>query len=304
MKRLWKLGAVLLALALVAAACGDDSDSETTVGTAATTTTSTAPAGAVPDLVEDGKLILVTTGNFPPFTKINESTGDNEGYSVDIAKEIASRLGLELELPTIDFVAELEGLAQGLYDMADSGINPSAERQALGFVFSIPMTSTGIIGQVRAEDAATSPGLTIGGMAGLNVGGIQGSRQELFVLDNEAALGYDEYLGFTGAAEALTALRQGRVDVLSQDIFVASRAAADFDDLAVAGPTVEAAPLSITYREGSEAKRDAIDVVIKQMLADGAIAEIQKEWFGSCIPVPDDINAAPPYTDLPGGDCS
>ena len=90
MKRVSKVGALLFALALVAAACGSD-DADTTVPAAATTTT--AAPGAVPDLVEEGKLILVTTGNFPPFTKINESTGDNEGYSVDIAKEIARRLG-------------------------------------------------------------------------------------------------------------------------------------------------------------------------------------------------------------------
>ena len=303
MKRVSKVGALLFALALVAAACGSD-EADTTVPAAATTTTTTAAVGAVPDLVEEGKLILVTTGNFPPFTKINESTGDNEGYSIDVAKEIAKRLGLELELPTVDFVAELEGLAQGLYDMADSGIWPNQARQDAGFVFSIPMTSTGIIAQVRTEDAATSPGLELGAMAGLKVGGIQGSSQEKFVLDNADALGYDEYLGFTGAAEGLTALRQGRVDVLSQDTLVAGFASVTFDDLAVAGPTVEAHPLSITFREGTEAKRDAIDVVIRQMIADGAIAEIQKEWFGTCLPVPDDINAVGPYTTLPGGDCS
>ena len=301
MKRTWKLGAVFLALALVAAACGSD-EADTTAPPAATTTT--VAASAVPGLVEEGKLILVTTGNFPPYTNINESTGDNEGYSIDVAKEIASRLGLELELPTVDFVAELEGLANGLYDMADSGIWPNQARQDAGFVFSIPMTSTGIIAQVRTEDAATSPGLEFGAMAGLKVGGIQGSSQEKFVLDNEAALGYDEYLGFTGAAEGLTALRQGRVDVLSQDTLLAGFASVSNEDLSVAGPTVEAHPLSITFREGTEAKRDAIDVVIRQMIDDGAIADIQKKWFGTCLPIPDDINAVAPYTTLPGGDCT
>ena len=293
MKRISKLGAVFFALVLVATACGSDDDADTTTA-----------APSVPDLVKEGTLILVTTGNFPPFTSINESTGDNEGYSIDVAKEIASRLELTLELPTVDFVAELEGLSQGLYDMADSGIWPNQARQDSGFVFSTPMTSTGIIAQVRAEDAATSPGLEVGAMAGLNVGGIQGSSQEAFVLDNAAALGYEEYFAFTGAAEGLTALRQGRVDVLSFDTLVAGAASVSNEDLAVAGPTVEAHPLSITYRTGTEAKRDAIDVVIRQMIDDGAIADIQKKWFGTCLPIPDNINAVAPYTTNPGGDCS
>lgn len=296
-----KLLMAVIALALIVAACGGDETTPTTEGT--TATTAAPEAGAVPDLVEEGKLILVTTGNFPPFTKINESTGENEGYSIDIGKEIAQRLGLELELPTVDFVAELEGLQNGLYDMADSGIWPNQARQDAGFVFSTPMTSTGIVAQVRAEDAATSPGLTMGAMGGLKVGGIQGSSQEKFVVDNQDALGYDEYLGFTGAAEGLQALRQGRVDVLSQDTLVAGFASVTFDDLAVAGPTVEAHPLSITFREGNEAKRDAVDVAIKAMIADGTLAEIQKKWFGSCIPVPSDINEPPPYETNPAGDC-
>jgi hypothetical protein len=44
-------------------------------------------------------------------------------------------------------------------------------------------------------------------------------------------------------------------------------------------------------------------VVINEMLADGTVARLQTKWFDRCIPVPDDINAAEPYTTMPGGDC-
>ena len=303
-KTSWRLAAFLLAFALVAAACGDDDDAATTTtggDAAATTTTATAaPPESVSGLVEDGKLIVVTTGNFPPFTLINVDTGENEGYSIDLAREVATRLGLELELPTVDFVAELEGLASGLYDIADSGIWPNEARQEAGFVFSRPMTSTGIIAQVRAEDEGSAG---FANVTGLTIGGIQGSSQEKFVLDGEAELGYAEYLGFAGAAEALTGLRQGRVDLLVQDSLVAGFVAVQNDDLAVAGPTVLAHPLSFTYQNGNEAKRDAIDVAINALIADGTLAELQQKWFGRCIPVPDDINQVEPYTTLPGGNC-
>ena len=86
-----RLAVVLIALALVAAACGDSDDTTTTAAAAAATTTTEAIAEA-PDLVEDGKLIVVTTGNFPPFTMINVDTGANAGYSIDLAAEVAARL--------------------------------------------------------------------------------------------------------------------------------------------------------------------------------------------------------------------
>jgi len=249
--------------------------------------------------VEEGKLIVATTGNFPPFTAIDPDTGDNIGYTIDLAREVANRLGLELELPTVDFVAELEGLTQGLYDIADSGIWPTAERQE-SFAFSRPITSTGIVAQVRAEDSGTDG---LADLTGLKAGGIQGSSQEAYILDNADALGYSEYLGFTGAGEGLLALKQGRVDALSQDTLVAGFASVNDPELGVAGPTVAAHPLSFAFRLDEESLRDAIDVVINEMIADGTVAEIQKAWFNTCIPVPDDINQAGPYTVMPAGDC-
>jgi cystine transport system substrate-binding protein len=315
MKRQFRLlPAALAAFALIAGACGSDDEPAADTAPVATEAEAeaeaeaddeTADAGgdesaaAVPGLVEDGKLIVVTTGNFPPFTSIDPDSGDNVGYTIDIVREVADRLGLELELPTVDFVAELEGLDQGLYDIADSGIWPTPERQE-AFLFSRPMTSTGIIAQVRTEDAG-SEGLA--DLTGLDVGGIQGSSQEAYLLDNEATLGYASYSGFTGAGEALTALKQGRVAVLSQDTLVAGFASVNDPELAVAGPTVEAHPLSLAFRLGNEDKRDAVDAALNEIIADGTLAEIQNNWFNSCIPVPGDNNQDEPYTVLPAGDC-
>jgi hypothetical protein len=39
------------------------------------------------------------------------------------------------------------------------------------------------------------------------------------------------------------------------------------------------------------------------MIADGTLAEIQKKWFNTCIPVPDHNNQEEPYTTMPAGDC-
>jgi len=123
-RRRWpRMAGLLFSFALVVAACSpSDGDATATTGEVEPVTTQATASSDVPGLVEEGKLLVVTTGNFPPYTMINEASGDNEGYSIDLAREVADRLGLELELPTVDFVAEMEGLASGLYDIADSGI--------------------------------------------------------------------------------------------------------------------------------------------------------------------------------------
>lgn len=307
--RLRLIVSIIAVLALVAAACGDD-DADTTTATtvAATTTTAasgttaaatTVPAGSLDEfLVTPGTLTLVTTGNFPPFTLINAETGDVEGYSLDVGREVARRLGLEFATPTVDFVAELEGLQAGLYDIADSGIWPTTTRQET-FIFTRPMTSAGFIALVRAEDAG-SAGLD--GIAG-KAGAIQGSIHEQWTIENEATLGYDEYVPFAGAAEAELALKQGRIDVWVIDSLVGAARALGDPELEVTGPTLNAHPLSMTFRPDSEGLRDAIDPVLDSMIADGTLASAQVRWFGRCIEVPDDINSEPPYTRLPAGNC-
>ena len=84
---------------------------------------------------------------------------------------------------------------------------------------------------------------------------------------------------------------------------LAGFAALNDPELAVAGPTVAAHPLSLAFQLGNEGKRDAIDAVLNEMIADGTLAEIQTAWFGRCIPVPDEINEEGPYTTFPTGDC-
>ena len=303
-----RLAALAFALVLVSAACGGDDGSDTTVApdtTGATTTagpTTTIAAGALDEyLVTPGTLTLVTTGNFPPFTRINEESGDVEGYSLDVGAEVASRLGLDFATPTVDFVAELECLQSGLYDIADSGIWPTQERQAAGFAFSRPMTSAGFIALVRTGSAGElAAGLEMD-MAGLKVGAIQGSIHEQWTIENEATLGYDEYVPFAGAAEAFTGLKQGRVDMVTSDSVLASFNANEDPELEVVGATINAHPLSMTFRQDSQPLIDAINPVLEAMLSDGTLAEIQLKWFGRCLAVPDDINQEPPYDKLPTG---
>ncbi|MDX1690065.1 MAG: transporter substrate-binding domain-containing protein, partial [Acidimicrobiia bacterium] len=120
-------------------------------------------------------------------------------------------------------------------------------------------------------------------------------------ITNEGDLGYDEYVPFAGAAEAFTGLKQGRVDVLTSDSVLASFNANEDAELAVTGPTINAHPLSMTFRQESQPLIDAINPILDEMIADGTLAEIQLKWFGRCIAVPDTIDSQPPYDQLPAG---
>src|SRR3712207_283813 len=101
----WRwLVAMLAALTLLGAACGGGDDGEDTgatgtgSGTEAEPDVEEFPAGpAMAKIQERGTLIAGVKYDVPPFGFKNPQNDAIEGFDVDIAQEIADRLGVELE---------------------------------------------------------------------------------------------------------------------------------------------------------------------------------------------------------------
>ena len=78
--------------------------------------------------VEAGKLHMATNAAFPPYEMITDD-GSFEGIDVEIATEIAKKLGLELVVDDQDFIAALTAAANGQSDIAMAGITVNEERK-------------------------------------------------------------------------------------------------------------------------------------------------------------------------------
>jgi hypothetical protein len=85
--------------------------------------------------IENGKLIVATNAAFPPFEYWLDDT--MVGIDIDIAKELANRLGLSLELRNMEFTDVVPNVANGYADIAIAGFVPTAERwEQVNFVQS------------------------------------------------------------------------------------------------------------------------------------------------------------------------
>lgn len=125
--------ALSLAMVLSLAACGDDSAK--TPGTKAPETApvsgTTAPEGdgSLQRVLDAGKLTLGAEGNWIPYVYNEDGTGELTGFEVEIAKEVASRLGVEAEFNISDsWDPVMAGLDAGRYDAVFCGVNPKPER--------------------------------------------------------------------------------------------------------------------------------------------------------------------------------
>lgn len=281
-----RLMATVMIIGLALGGCG---------GSDATTSGDTDEGTQIEGLVKPGTLIMATTGNFPPFTFIG-TDGEVQGYSIDIGEELAERLGLEFESPTVDFVAELQGLAAGKYDLADSGIWPTEERQE-EFLFSVPVASTGFVATTLNDNLDKVTGLD--DLEGLRVGAVQGSTREEWLIENEDSLGYASYKGYPGASQALLDLENARIDLIVDDPLLALYYIKENPgEVTTAGDVTLEHPLSLALNIEATDVQTAVDEVLAEMIEDGTLLELQEKYWDRAIPVPADINDEPPYPTL------
>ena len=85
-----------------------------------------APLAAVADLAPTGRLRAVINYGNPILARKDEATGQPKGVSVDLARQLAQRLGVEAELVTVPSAGEsVEALAGGRVDVGFFAIDPA-----------------------------------------------------------------------------------------------------------------------------------------------------------------------------------
>lgn len=210
MKSLKKTAALILALVLMGVACGG------------------AFAGdRLEKVLQAGKLTVAIEPYFPPFDFLdNTKTGQEaiRGCDVELAKYIAGKMGVQLELVPLTFSAVLAGTAQGKYDLAISAI-AYTPRRAQSLEMSEPYQADikkgyGLL--VRKADAEKYT--SFDDFDGLPVGYHTGTLQEQLVetqLPKAQGRVYDEL------QNAVLALKAGKIEavgisVTNGEMFVAS----------------------------------------------------------------------------------
>ena len=105
------------------------------------------------NILHGGVLRVGTTGDYPPFSFINEKSGQYSGIDIDLAKNLASSLGVELHFVKTSWPGLMQDLAANKYDIGMSGISRTLQRQRTAF-FSDAYSTGGKTPIVRCDAAA------------------------------------------------------------------------------------------------------------------------------------------------------
>jgi ABC-type amino acid transport substrate-binding protein len=85
--------------------------------------------GHFAEVCDAGVLIVSTDPAYPPQSFLNESTGEYEGFDIDVATEIAERLGVDIEFTDPTFDAVVAGSWGGRWDVSVGSVTVTEERK-------------------------------------------------------------------------------------------------------------------------------------------------------------------------------
>lgn len=266
------LSAIMLSSMLLLAACSSSSSDATTQAADATSEvaadqSSAAGESAAADgelkLVEEGKLIVSTNAEFPPY----EYYDANEivGIDIEIAQAIADKLGLELEVKDGAFDAIIAEVVSGKADIGIAGMTVTDERkQNVDFSDSYA-TGTQVI--IVKEDSEIK---SAADLEGKSIGVQLGTTGDIMATDIKDS-NVEQY---NKGMDAVQALSQGKIDAVIIDSEPAKFYEKEVSGLKILDEAFAVEDYAIALKKGNTALQSKINEALKELKAEGKIDEI------------------------------
>ncbi|MDX5980863.1 transporter substrate-binding domain-containing protein [Exiguobacterium profundum] len=276
MKRTTKGLAATLFLAIPLAACGDDS-------------TDQADTTRWEEIQEEGTLTVGTAGTLYPASFREEESDTLTGFDVELMKEIAKRLDLEIEFKEMAFDNMLTSVQNGQIDVAANDISVTEDRKEK-FAFSKPYKYTYGTAIVRKSDLSG-----IESLEDLKGKKAAGEATTVF-MDVAREYGAEEVIYDNATNDQyLRDVSTGRTDVILNDYYLQTLALAFFPEFDITiHPDIAYNPQEVAFlmdKENDELQ-EKIDRVLNEMLEDGTVKKLSEQFYnGADVSVEPDVDA-------------
>ncbi len=281
-KALVKVLGLALAAVFTFAGCGADNSASSSNESTATSTAavSTAASDQSWDKVkEKGEFVLGLDESFPPMG-FRDDNNNIVGFDVDLAQEVANRLGVKLKLQPINWDTKDQELNTGNIDCIWNGFTITDDRKA-SILFSDPYMKNQQVLVVLADSSYK----TLADLKGKSVA-LQASSSAADALnanpDFKASL--KEVVELKDNNLCLMDLKTGNVEAVAMDEIVARyyiQMKSEKYKVLDEGLTKE--EYGIGFRKTDEQLMTKVNDTLKEMAKDGKMAEISNKWFGKDI---------------------
>lgn len=276
-----KFIALLLAMVMVFAlcACGNNNDNKDSDDDQAKDYSSMTLDELKAELktVEDGKLTVATSPDFAPYEFYSlDANGDATlaGFDIAFAQYIADKLGLELNIITMDFDGTLAELQAKNVDIGMAGYSPDPKRESImNFTKIYYKGGQSFVTSKAKADEITS--LEVANNAQYKIGAQTGSIQYDLA---EANTPDADNIGLTKVPDIIAEVISGKLDGAFMETIVAKAYQAQYEDLViVCDVPYEQEGSAIGVNKDNEVLLAALNLIIDEAINDGSLQKFVDE---------------------------
>ena len=270
------------AMVLSLAACGgaktETTAAETTAEKKEETTTAAATAAETAAEAAGGTLIVGFDQDFPPMGFVGDN-GEYTGFDLDLAKEVASRLGLEYKAQPIAWDSKDMELESGNIDCIWNGFTITGRED--DYTWTTPYMANKQVFVVANDSDIKSQA----DLAGKVVEVQADSSAEAALKENQdLANTFGQLLTTPDYNTAFMDLEQGAVDAVAMDVIVAGYQIKQRNaDFKILDDSLSEEEYGVGFKKGNTELRDKVQETLEEMAADGTLAKISDEWFGEDV---------------------
>lgn len=238
-------------------------------------------AGDAAAIDEDGVFTVGFDQDFPPMGFVGED-GQFKGFDLELAAEVAKRLGMEIKYQPIEWAAKEMEIESGSIDCIWNGFTINGREDA--YTWSDPYMENKQVFVVKKESGIEG----LRDLAGKSVEVQADSSAEAALKDKpDLTKSFGELRTVADYNTAFMDLEMGTVDAIAMDVIVAGYQIQqrNSDEYMMLQEELASETYGIGFKKGNTALRDAVNVKLLEMAADGTLEKVSKTWFGQDVTI-------------------
>ncbi|GGM37815.1 L-cystine-binding protein TcyA [Paraliobacillus quinghaiensis] len=227
------------------------------------------------EVMEEGVLTVGTEGTYAPFT-FHNNAGELTGYDVEVIREVADRMGVEVDFMETQWDSMFAGLNSERFDLIANQVGINEDRLE-NYDFSNPYTYSSAVVVAPAENEDIN-----------SFEDLEGKSSAQSLTSNFGDIAREngaEIVSVEGLAQSIELIKQNRADVTVND----KLAVLDYlnqqgdEDVQIVAEEDNVSETAFAFNKGNEELVDAVNEQLKAMREDGTLAEISESWFGEDV---------------------
>lgn len=227
-------------------------------------------------------------GNVP--WEFQDDQGNIVGFEIDLANEVAKRLGKSIAFENIPFNGLFSAVKSGRIDMAVSSITITQERLK-SVTFAQPYYDSD-----QSLTVAEASGIkSLEDLNGKVVAVDTGSTGDMWATEHQTQYKFSDIRRFEGLSPAMLDLTAGRIDGYISDIPALLYYTKDKPNLKVVKRIETGEKYSMMFAKDSPLATE-VNAVLTDLKKEGYIASLHEKWFGA---KPEDTTSTVKVLDMP-----